>query len=77
MSQSNNPPAAVLELTKEEADFLMANADVSVQQGLGLLLANQQGGLHTDRAKLEQVVGMMELQRSIMKKLEKQGIAKP
>lgn len=69
---SNNPPAATLELTQEEADFLIANLDAGLQQGLGILTLVQDGTMSMETA--HKAVALMEPMRSITKKLKDQGI---
>lgn len=66
-STHNNPPAVVLELTKEEAEFLLDNCDTNIRMSLGMLTkVSQSTG--------ERLIKLIERFKSIRKKLRNQGV---
>jgi len=67
---SNNPPAAVLELTKEEAELLLAHCDSNIAIGLQLLSQPASTSTSTQR----KVVDLIEVMKGIREKLIAQKV---
>lgn len=70
---SNNPPV-VLELTKEEAEFLLQNCDKNIEFGLHFMVnAQAEGGPMTPerRATVEKIIGVMEQFKALKAKTAK------
>lgn len=70
---SNNPPAAIVELTGEEAAFLIEQQDTFLHQGLAVLTFVQagQGPMPDDqKASVRKLVERMELAKAIKRKTE-------
>lgn len=63
----NNPPDVVLELTRDEAQFLLRNCDTNIAFGL----ANLQT---MERPAAEKLVGLIEQFKGLRNKLIKQGV---
>ena len=59
---SNNPPV-IVELTKDEADFLEGNCDANIQMALGLLQNTK------NRSTAEKLLKMYEFFKSIRTKV--------
>ncbi len=64
-SGHNNPPAVILELTQEEATFILDNCESNIAMGLNLLQAS------TSEATARKVVDMMENFKTIRAKVQK------
>jgi hypothetical protein len=64
----NNPPDVVLELTMEQAEFLLRNCDHNIGFALHILQNN------SDRASAERTVALTEKFKEIRNKLRKQGV---
>lgn len=76
---TNNPPAAVLELTEAQAKFLLENCSKNIQFVLNAMmreqLAVQQGAAPLfDRAALEKLIAVSDQFKEIREMLRKQGI---
>lgn len=66
--KSNNPPDVVLELTKEQAKFLLENCDSNITLALGLMMEVR------DRSSAEMLISMNEQFKTIREKLKAQGV---
>lgn len=65
---SNRPPAAILELTAEQAKIMMMNSNSSLK--LALTLMNMQ----RDRKNAEKLVAFTETFKEVRRQLIQQGI---
>ena len=63
---SNNPPEVVVEFTREEAKFVLANAEVLIVFGL-----NAMQNVDMSREAVEKLVGIMEKQKILRTKMKK------
>lgn len=62
---SNNPPEVIVELTLEQAEFLVCNCDSNIGFGLGAMESLQ------EEANLRKLVGLMEQFKAIKKAVQK------
>jgi hypothetical protein len=67
--QSNNPPDVILELTKQQAEFLLKNCNSNITMGLKLIDMPD-----VSRGTLERAVALMEEFKAIRAMLVTQGI---
>lgn len=67
-TRSNNPPAVSLELTQEQAQFLMDNCDANLRIGIGAVMTC------TTREQAEPWINLNEQFHAIRRKLIAQGI---
>lgn len=63
----NNPPQVIVELTQEQAKFVVANCDKNISFALGFIMENQD----TKREILEKLINMMEEFKGIKAAVEK------
>ena len=63
MAKSNNPPHVIIELTKEEYDFLIENCESNISLSLSVL-----NGLKS-RSQAQKIVELLEKFKNIRKKL--------
>lgn len=66
---SNNAPDIVLELTNEQAAFLMENCDSNITFGLNAMMTGE-----LERSSLEKLVELSEKFKGIRKALIKAGV---
>lgn len=63
----NNPPAAVVELSQEEYDFLVANCDSNIMLGLNVM---QEMGYDMSEEALRELVDLTEKFKKLKDKLQ-------
>lgn len=68
VKKDHNQKPVILELSADEAEFLLRNADVSIRMGLTALNSGM------TRETNEKIVGLLELQKAIRKKLIDSGV---
>lgn len=76
---SNNPPAAVLELTEKQAKFLLGNCNTNMRFMLNAMQSAQNAsmgleGIPLKRETLEELINLNEQFREIRTMLTKQGV---
>lgn len=73
--QSNNAPDVLLELTHEEATFLLDNCQANTHLGLKMIMiiGGEKGPLEEKREKAQKYVELNEKFHNITKKLRKAG----
>ena len=69
--RSNNPPAVSLELTQDEADFLLRNCKANIQYSL--LAIQKLDALDARRESFEKIVETTDYFKALMEKLKKAG----
>lgn len=74
-AKSNNPPDVILELTHEQASFLLDNCKSNLRLGLAMIMSFQHdpGTLEQKRAKAEKYVKLQDQFSDMMKLLRKAG----
>lgn len=65
--KSNNPPYKVVELTKEQYEFLLDNCDTNISMGLEALPAMQ------SNESIQRIVDLIEQFKSVKKALKDAG----
>ena len=68
MGGSNNPPDVFLELTMDQAKFLLENCDKNISLGLSLVMQTE------SREIAEKIVEVNEKFKEIREKLRNQGV---
>ncbi len=79
LENSNNPPAAVLELNEKQAKFLLENCNTNIHFMLNALQSSQMAGMGADgvalkRETLEKLIEIGEQFKEIRTMLVKQGV---
>lgn len=69
MTQSNNPPHSVIELTEEEHEFLLKNCEANIVVGLNALTMVQRGELSVKAAR--EAMDLLEQFKGIRNKLKR------
>lgn len=71
----NNPPDVVLELTHEQATFLVENCKANLHLGLQMVLSFQHasGTLEEKRAKAQKFIDLQEQFQAVLRKLRTAG----